>query len=132
MVLVYNVVRIFNVGQQIPKAMMWQEFLRNGENKEQLIKLIKEFVFSEKGKRLVMKPFIITAGNKNYKLLKSGMVLEEECNHEEADTRLIYLALKEDKDVVVVSKDTDVLILLVWAYAKYDIKRKWYLKYEAA
>ena len=79
-----------------------------------------------------MKPFIITAGNKNYKLLKSGMVLEEECNHEEADTRLIYLALKEDKDVVVVSKDTDVLILLVWAYAKYDIKRKWYLKYEAA
>ena len=81
-----------------------------------------------------MKPFLITAGNRNYKLLQSGMVLTEEC-HEEADTRLIYLALKECNDVIVVSKHTDILILMVWAYAKYNIniniRRKWYLNYEA-
>ena len=34
-------------------------------------------------------------------------------------------------DVVVVAKDTDVLVLLVWAYAKYNVPRKWYFKYEA-
>ena len=32
--------------------------------------------------------------------------------------------------MVVVSKDTDVLILLVWAYAKHEIKTKWYMMYE--
>ena len=81
-----------------------------------------------------MKPFLITSHDKNYKLLESGYVLEEDCNHEEADTRLIHLTVKESschaQDVVVVSKDTDVLILLIWAFSKYDIKSKWYLKYE--
>ena len=104
--------------------------MQNGENKEQLVDLIKEFALSENGKNLVWKPFIITARDKNYKLMESGEVLEEECNHEEADTRLVYLALQEDTDIVVVSKDTDVLILLVWAYAKHDIKGQWYMMYE--
>ena len=39
-------------------------------------------------------------------------------NHEEADTRIILHALQEYTKAVVVSKDTDVLILLVNAYAK--------------
>ena len=43
---------------------------------------------------------------------------------------MIRLALKEDTDVVVVAKDTDVLVLLIWAYVKYNVSRKWYLKYE--
>ena len=57
-------------------------------------------------------------------------MFEEDCNHEEADTRLVYLALKGKTDMVIVSKDTDVLILLVWAYAKHDIKESWYMMYE--
>ena len=39
-------------------------------------------------------------------------------NHEETDTQIIQHVLQEDTKVVVVSKDTDVLILLVYAYAK--------------
>ena len=118
------------IGQQMPNGIRWQEFLKNGENKEQLIKLVKEYALSAKGKKLVWKPFLITSGDRNYKLMESGEVLEEECNHEEADTRLVYLALQGKTDMVVVSKDTDVLILLVWAYAKHDIKTNWYMMYE--
>ena len=36
------------------------------------------------------------------------------CNH-------VILA---NQDIIVVSKDTDVLIFLVWAYAKFDIRPK--------
>eukprot|EP00794_Sanderia_malayensis_P016276 gene16276-biopygen13830 len=59
----------------------------------------------------------------------SSKVLHE-CNHEEADTRLVLHASLADTDTVVVSKDTDVLILLVWAFSKLDITRKWLLKYD--
>ena len=52
-------------------------------------------------------------------------------NHEEADTRIILHALQEDTKVVVVSKDTDVLILLVYAYAKYKPTKEWYMKIDA-
>ena len=38
--------------------------------------------------------------------------------------------MQSTTDVVVVSKDTDVLILMVWAYSKFEVKHKWYLKYD--
>ena len=70
---------------------------------------------------MVWKPFIITAGDKNYRLMASGQVIEEECNHEEADTRLVYLAFQGKSDMVVVSMDTDVLV--------HD-GTNWYMMYE--
>ena len=30
----------------------------------------------------------------------------------------------------IVSKDTDVLIILIWAYSQYHIKHNWYMKYD--
>lgn len=53
-----------------------------------------------------------------------------DCNHEEADTRLVLHALLCENDVVIVCKDTDVMILLVWAYIKYNVTKKWYMNYE--
>ena len=40
-------------------------------------------------------------------------------------------ALREDTDVVVVARDTDVLILMIYVYAKCHIRRNWYMKYSA-
>ena len=51
-------------------------------------------------------------------------------NHEEADSRLVYQAYLEKGDVVIACKDTDVLILMVWAHTFYDVNVKWYLKYD--
>ena len=50
------------------------------------------------------------------------------CNHEEADTRMVLHACLEDTIVIVVSKDTDVLILLIYAYAKHQPANQWYMK----
>ena len=44
-------------------------------------------------------------------------------NHEEADMRIILHAIQENTKVVVVSKDTDVLSLLVYTYAKYNQRK---------
>ena len=44
---------------------------------------------------------------------------------------IILLAYPETNDVVVVAKDTDTLVLLVWAYVHYNIKRNWFFKYDA-
>ena len=38
------------------------------------------------------------------------------CKNEEADTRLVLHACRQDRNVVFIPKDTDVLILLVYAY----------------
>ena len=52
----------------------------------------------------------------------------EKCNHEEADTRLILHAAESKQDVVIVAKDTDVLVLMVWAFAFLDVKCKWFFR----
>ena len=41
------------------------------------------------------------------------------CNHHEADTRIIAHDIPADTPVVVVASDTDILILLVYAYHKF-------------
>ena len=43
----------------------------------------------------------------------------------------LFYQLQETNDVAVVAKDTDVLVLLVWAYAHHDIKQNWFFKYDA-
>ena len=53
-----------------------------------------------------------------------------ECNHEEADYRLVLHALISQQDVVIVAKDTDVLVLLMWAYVHFRVQFKWYMMYE--
>ena len=47
-------------------GMKWKKFLRNAENKEELINIIVKFVKSNKGWQLINSPFIATAGDKIY------------------------------------------------------------------
>ena len=52
-------------------------------------------------------------------------------NRKEVDTRIILHALQGDIKVIVVSKDADVLILLVYAYVKYKPTKEPYMKIDA-
>ena len=122
--------RTLRASSNMPSGTMWHEFLRNAENKEQLLELIKRYVFDDKGRRLIKTPFVITVGDKIHKLQQNSDQ-EEDCNHEEADTRLVLLALQQQTDAIIVAKDTDVLVLLVCAYKKYHVRHKWYFMYDA-
>ena len=55
-------------------------------------------------------------------------ILLFKCNHEEADTRLNLHACLQDTNVVVVAKDTDVFVLMVYAYCVQKPAHKWYMK----
>ena len=73
----------------------------------------------------------VIVNNDKWKITREFSEIIFKSNHKEADTRIILHALQEDTKVVVVSKDTDVLILLVYAYAKYKPTKEWYMKIDA-
>ena len=123
-------VQIDGFDQHMLQGNKWQEFLNSGENKEELIQLLVKYLGTEEGMAQLEHPYIITAGDATF-AVRNGTVSELfRCSHEEADTRLVLHALKSDTDVVVVAKDTDVLVLMIWAYEQQNISKKWYMKYD--
>ena len=106
----------------------WNELLQNGKNKEEIIKLIFKFVQCEDGRKQLKQPLIITEGNSTHFIEGKSCKLLHECNHEEAEMRLVLNAVLTETNTVIVSKGTDVLIFLLCAFNKLDIKRRWLLK----
>ena len=90
--------------------MKWNKFPRNAKKKEELINIIVNFIKSNKGWQLTNSPVIVTAGDKIY-IFQGGHDKVKECNHEKTDI-FVLLASQEIKDVVVMAKDTDVLVYL--------------------
>ena len=90
----------------------------------QLFEKIKQYVL-EFGSIIVPRsfPFIIISREKECFVSPAGNQVISICNHGEANTYLVitcfYLLLhasEADSDIAVVCKDTDVLILKIWAY----------------
>ena len=74
--------------------------------------IIVNFIKFNKARQLINLPFIVRAGDKIYRF-QEGQDKLNECNNNEADTRTILLAYQATNEIVVVAKDTDVLVLLV-------------------
>ena len=103
--------------QNMPRGNTWQELLNRSKYKDQFIEMIKQYVL-QFSTGILPRPFIMTSRKKeNFILFARNQVISP-CNHEEADTRLVLHASKENSDVVAVCKYTDVLILNNWAYLK--------------
>ena len=67
----------------------------------------------------------ILANNKNEIFeISSSATKFFECNYEEGNTRIIFHALQQKANVAVYSEDTDVLVLMVFAYALNKINEK--------
>ena len=107
----------------MPQGNTWQELLNDNEYKDQLIEMIKQYWSSVpefyqdiflllllQEKKIIVSP----AGNKVITV----------CNHEEADTCPVLHTSKVDSDV---AEDIDVLILMIWAYSRLNIKNDWYM-----
>ena len=100
-------------------------FVHNIANKTNLIPLPARFFRSTEGRRLLDIPLLSTEEEKLWKVTCTESI---SWNHEEADTRLVLHACRSEIDVVVVAKDTDVLVLLVHAYAIIRPCTRWYMK----
>ena len=123
-------VHVQSVDQRMLQGMRWEEFIHRGDNKEDLIAIISDFLQSPEGRSKLSCPFIVTSKEHTFKIDSFGNRLMFDCNHEEADSRIVLHAILSGQDTVVVSKDTDVLILLVWAYNHFSIANRWYMKYD--
>ena len=63
--------------------------------------------------------------NKNQILeISSSVTKFFECNNEKGNTRITFHALQQKTNVAVYSKDPDVLVLMVFAYALNKINEK--------
>ena len=91
--------------QHMLEGEQWDEFLHSDTNKEQLINVIKEYITSNEGNEIYEFPIIVTTKSKTYKISFRTTTEQFECNHEEADSRLVLHATLEDTAVVIVSKD---------------------------
>ena len=89
-------------------------------SKEELINLISQYPQSDDIRKSFTHSFIVTCEETTYNIPAQGQVTSSICNHEEADTWLVKHALDAHNDSVIVSKDTDVLVILIWAYSTYD------------
>ena len=110
----------------MPQGIKWNEFLRNSANKEELTKLISKYLHTDESRKRIT--VIETSGEVT--IPAAGDIITTTCNHEEAGTRLVKHVLDAQNDTVIVSKDTDVLIILIWTYSQYYIKHNWYMKYD--
>ena len=117
--------------QNMPQGDTWKELLNDNEYKDQLIETIKQYVLEFSSGILPRSIFLLLLQVKKIIFISpAGNEVISVCNHEEADTFLVLYPSKVDSDVVVVCKDTFVLIFMIWAYPKLNITNNRYLKYD--
>ena len=108
----------------------WQNLLKNGENKSDLIRKYVEYLKLENLRKDFTTPVIVIEKEKTWKITKDKIDLRFNCNHEEADSRMVLHASIEDVDCVIQSKDTDVLVLMIYTFNHYSPSKDWYMNYE--
>ena len=104
----------------------WNEFFNNIDNKQGLISQATKFFWNIGSNKDI--PLFINDGNTTYKITEKNYTSFYLCNHEEADTTMIYHASLEVAVTVFVATDTDVLILLGYACAILKPNYKWFMK----
>ena len=89
------------------------KFFRNIENKTDLIKMVVIFFTLPEVRQRLETPLITNDKDTTLMITEHSVSTLFLCNHEEADCRLVLHATESDTEVVVVTKDTDVFVLLV-------------------
>ena len=95
----------------------FQRFMHNKENKDELIKRFNDFVEHPEVRNHLKVPLTINHRSITKKITRDDIDVIVECNHEEADTRVVLHAFNSEGSVIVKAKDMDILILVIYAYA---------------
>ena len=93
-------VKITSIDQKILTGMRYKEFLHNSRNKESLISIIARHLQTKDMKL----PFPMMVNDKFKTVyIDSEIAQMSDCNHEEADYRIVYHALSCKENVVIVA-----------------------------
>ena len=130
--------RIHITGEQqnMPSAKDWPSFLQNAENKINLISFLANYYKKSDVRASLEIPLIITEGNHTWKITRDSVQDIFECNHVEADTRVVLHASESLNPVRVVASDTDILLLQVYTYSQVRMSHSndgfaWYMKIDS-
>ena len=121
-------VHITNKGQAMPKAKDWESFLHSNENKAEFIKFLVDYLKEDNVKSKLSISVIITEAANTWLITADNIEKLDSCNHHEADTRVVLHAALSNCPVVIGGTDTDILILLVFAYSRFNPAEQWYMK----
>ena len=86
------------------------------------------YLKNDKVRSTMVIPFVVTEGEKTWQMSAKEVVRLDDCNHIEADTRVVLYASQSSKPVVTCGTDTDILILLTYAYWKIKPNEEWFMK----
>ncbi len=115
--------------QPMLKGKDWSNFFHNIENKSDLLHLLTKYLKKESVEQSINIPVLVNDEQETWKITTNGdSSIVFQCNHEEADTRMVLQACHEDTNVVVESKDTDVLLLMIYAFTKHRPTNEWFVK----
>ena len=79
----------------------WSDFFHNIENKENFIRLITEHLISDQGRTLAALPLIITRKEFTWRIIDNIVEDLDRSNHEEADTEMVFHALREKTQMLL-------------------------------
>ena len=115
------------MSQEMPQGKNYQEFLSNTKNKSQLLKKFTEYLTHENTQK--------DLGRTTFNIEKDTVLISQSqqqslftSNQEEADTRIAPHCSESSKPVLVKAKDTDILVLMVYAFALTSPPYDWYLQ----
>ena len=111
--------------QRMVNGKDFQNFMHNKENKSELVKRFVDFISQPDTCKNLSVPYLINHRSTTLAISSSGVDTLFECNHEEADTRVVLHAFLSDGPVIIKAKDTDVLILTVYAFALKQPQADW-------
>lgn len=103
--------------QSMPRGKDWDLFLHNAESKTKLIQFLVNHFKTHSVRSKLRIPLTVTEEENTWLITKTSLEELESCNHHEADTRLILRAIKSVDPIIIHARDTDVLILLSYAYS---------------
>ena len=114
----------------MPQGNNCHSLLYNNDNKNDLVHLFVLFFKLDDVRMKLAYPVIVTDKESTWKINKNYLRQMFSCNHEEADTRMVLHASLDDVDCVVCTKNTDVLLILAFAYNKKSPSKHRFMKYE--
>ena len=107
----------------------WLAFFHNIKNKHHLLNLFVTYLCADDFVKSSLLPTLANNENEIFKIASRVKKIFE-YNHEKDNIRIIFYALMQKIDVVVCLKYTDVLVLLVFAYALTEINEIQVMKIE--
>ena len=114
--------------EDMPQGNEYQDFLRNSLNKAELIKHFNEYIMKSEVRSQLKWPLILTLETETWEISSTGVNHLFDSNHEVADSCLIHHCILDNRPVVVIATDSDILICMIYAFSLLLPDHDWFLQ----